>query len=136
MIQKPPQIKIFFLFGFHCASAFSCYDRAEKSEWECSCFELPCFNICRLFCRHFCLRPYLRTAGSLSETLVIHNIRELKFSVKNVLQCLNSIRGLCNSHELLRILIKLPPNHLNTCNRLPRKLYLRLPPESFPNRFG
>ena len=50
------------------ASAFSCSDRVEKSELGSSFSDLPCFNVCRLFCRHFCLRPYLRTAGSLPET--------------------------------------------------------------------
>ena len=33
---------------------------------------------------------------------VIHNIKELKVSVKNVLQGLKSIRGLCNSHDFAK----------------------------------
>ena len=94
--------------------------------------------VCSLTCepRAVYLRPGGRggVRGWIHTLLnVIHNIKELRVSVKDVLQGLKSVKALCNSHELLRILIKSTPNHLKTWNRLPSKLYLRLPPESFPN---
>ena len=95
-------------------------------------------SVCGLTCEPRAV--YLRRGGGGGahgwiHTLlnVIHNIKELRVSVKDVLQGLKSVKALCNSHELLRILIKSTPNHLKTWNRLPSKLYLRLPPESFPN---
>ena len=94
--------------------------------------------VCSLTCepRAVYLRPGGRggVRGWIHTLLnVIHNIKELRVSVKDVLQGLKSVKALCNSHELLRILIKSTRNHLKTWNRLPSKLYLRLPPESFPN---
>lgn len=61
--------KSFFSWGVFILQVHSPVPTGQRSsELECSSSELPCFNICRLFRRHFCLRSYLRTAGSLLET--------------------------------------------------------------------
>ena len=69
---------------------------------------------------------------------VIHNIKELRVSVKDVLQGLKSVKALCNSHELLRILIKSTRNHLKTWNRLPSNCTWGSHLKAFrtANRFG
>ena len=63
--------------------------------------------VCSLTCEQRAV--YLRPGGgggihSSIHTLfnVIHNIKELKVSVKDVSQGLKSIRGLCNSHDFAK----------------------------------